>query len=73
MKTQDRPVSLRVLAVGIALAIVIGLPFALKPRNDLLASADETLTIITPHNEAVRHEFATEPVSVEDVARQHDL
>ncbi len=59
MKTQDRPVSLRVLAVGIALAVVIGLPFALKPRHDLLASADETLAIITPHNEAVRHEFAT--------------
>ena len=41
-----------------ALAVIVGLPFLLKPKNSLLADADETLVIITPHNEAIRYEFA---------------
>ena len=58
MKAKESPVGRRVLAVALALAAVIGLPFLLKPGNNLLAAADETLVVITPHNEAVRHEFA---------------
>ncbi len=42
----------------IALVAVVGLPFALKPKDSLLADADETLVIVTPHNEAIRYEFA---------------
>jgi iron(III) transport system substrate-binding protein len=48
----------RNLAVLAALAVVVGLPFALRPKADQLAKADETLVIITPHNEAIRYEFA---------------
>ncbi len=41
-----------------ALAATVGLPFALRPKDDLLARADETLVIVSPHNEAIRAEFA---------------
>lgn len=47
----------RIAAVLVALAIVVGIPFALKPKQNLLAKADETLVIISPHNEAIRYEF----------------
>ncbi len=40
------------------LAAVVALPFALRPRDNLLAAADETLVIVSPHNEAIRTEFA---------------
>lgn len=40
------------------LLVVIAIPFALKPRENLLAPADDTVVIISPHNEAVRHEFS---------------
>ncbi len=39
------------------MAAVIAVPFALKPKSNLLAEADDTLVIITPHNEAIRYEF----------------
>lgn len=41
-----------------ALALIVALPFALRPRGSLLAAADETLVIVSPHNEAIRAEFA---------------
>ena len=39
------------------LVVTLVLPFALRPAKDAGAKADETLVIITPHNEAIRHEF----------------
>jgi iron(III) transport system substrate-binding protein len=42
----------------LALAAIVGLPFLLRPKNNLLTGADETLVIITPNNEAIRYEFA---------------
>jgi ABC-type Fe3+ transport system substrate-binding protein len=33
------------------------LPFALRPDRETAGKADEKLVIITPHNEAIRHEF----------------
>ncbi len=33
------------------------LPFALRPKQEAASKADETLVIISPHNEAIRHEF----------------
>lgn len=48
----------RLLCVLGLLALVLGVPFLLKPRQNLLGPADETLVIISPHNEAVRHEFS---------------
>ena len=49
---------MRNLLILVTLAAVVGLPFLLRPRDSLLARADETLVIITPHNEAIRYEFA---------------
>jgi ABC-type Fe3+ transport system substrate-binding protein len=49
----------RVLVVLFAMAVVVALPFALKPRENLLARGDDTLVIVSPHNEAIRFEFAT--------------
>src|SRR4051812_47311312 len=42
-----------------ALAVIIALPFALRPKRTAeQQQADETLVIITPHNEAIRSEYA---------------
>ncbi|CAN5369542.1 hypothetical protein BH09VER1_BH09VER1_05760 [soil metagenome] len=48
---------MRNLCVIAALALIIAVPFALKPKEDFLAKADDTLVIITPHNEQIRYEF----------------
>ena len=48
----------RNLLIVLALAVIIALPFALKPKDSLLGPADETLVVITPHIEAIRYEFA---------------
>ena len=43
----------------LALAAVVGLPFVVRPkRQATVATADETLVIITPHNEALRYEYS---------------
>jgi ABC-type Fe3+ transport system substrate-binding protein len=50
----------RISLVLVALAVVIGIPFALRPAADeqLVAAADaDRLIIVSPHNEAIRHEF----------------
>lgn len=39
------------------LAAVLAVPLLLRPDNDLLGTTDDTLVIITPHNEATRFEF----------------
>lgn len=41
----------------IALVAVVGLPFIFRPKQAAIAGAEETLVIITPHNEALRHEY----------------
>jgi iron(III) transport system substrate-binding protein len=41
-----------------ALLAILVLPFALRPKQVAEGRVDETLVIITPHNEAIRHEFA---------------
>ncbi len=48
----------RLLAVLAALAVVIAIPFALKPASSLLAEGDDTLVIISPHQESIRYEFS---------------
>ena len=40
-----------------ALVITLVVPFALRPNQTSREHADDILTIITPHNEAIRHEF----------------
>lgn len=41
----------------IALVAVVGLPFLFRPPHATVERADETLVIITPHNEALRYEY----------------
>ncbi|MCX7869554.1 MAG: hypothetical protein N2322_06335, partial [Terrimicrobiaceae bacterium] len=48
----------RALLVFAAMAVVLGLPFALKPEEGFFEKADDTLVVITPHNEAIRYEFS---------------
>ena len=46
----------RLFIIG-ALVLIIALPFWLRPAHVAPAKADDTLVIITPHNEAIRYEF----------------
>ena len=48
---------MKALAIFAALAAVVGLPFLLRPPENFLAKADDSLVLITPHNEAIRYEF----------------
>ncbi|MCX6951632.1 MAG: hypothetical protein NTV51_05550 [Verrucomicrobia bacterium] len=41
----------------LALVATVALPFALRPAQRVLAAAQDTVVIITPHNEATRTEF----------------
>lgn len=54
---------IRNICLLVLLAAVLALPFALRPDADSgghAAAADaETIVIISPHNEAIRHEFET--------------
>ncbi len=45
------------IVIVLALIMVVALPFALRPKTVAVAKADETLVIVTPHNEAIRYEF----------------
>ncbi|MBM3872991.1 MAG: ABC transporter substrate-binding protein [Verrucomicrobia bacterium] len=47
----------RALIVAV-LAATVALPFVLRPPKAERGRVDETLVIITPHNEAIRHEYA---------------
>lgn len=42
----------------LAIALVLAVPFVLRPRDNLLDSSGESVVIITPHTEPVRYEFA---------------
>ncbi len=44
------------IIIFVLLATLV-LPFALRPRQAASGKADETLVVITPHNEAIRQEF----------------
>jgi iron(III) transport system substrate-binding protein len=43
--------------IVLALVATVALPFLLRPHRASPGEADDTLVIITPHNEAIRHEF----------------
>ena len=42
----------------LALVGIVALPFMLRPKRIAGGKADVTVVIITPHNEAIRYEFA---------------
>jgi iron(III) transport system substrate-binding protein len=46
----------RLLILAVLIGIV-ALPFALRPKQSAAAATDDTLVVITPHNEALRTEF----------------
>lgn len=48
----------RSLILG-ALALVLALPFVLRPRQRVAARPDDTVIVITPHNEAIRRELGS--------------
>ena len=41
----------------VTLIAIVALPFLLRPTRVVTARTDETVVIITPHNEAIRYEF----------------
>lgn len=45
------------LVILLALIAIVALPFALRPKQHAPERADDTLVIISPHNEATRDEF----------------
>lgn len=49
----------RLIILGL-IVLVLGVPFALRPRGELHANVEsqERLVIITPHNEQIRYEFS---------------
>src|ERR1017187_5317845 len=42
----------------LALVAIVALPFVLRPHQDSSGEADDTLIMVSPHNEAIRHEFS---------------
>ncbi len=46
------------LPILLALVVTVALPFIFRPKQAESERADGELVIITPHNEALRHEFA---------------
>jgi ABC-type Fe3+ transport system substrate-binding protein len=48
---------LKRLLIILALAVTLGVPFWLRPRHAAPERADDTVVIVTPHNEEIRHEF----------------
>lgn len=49
---------LRQIIIVLALVATVALPFALRPKQTTAEKADVTLVLVTPHNEAIRHEYA---------------
>jgi len=48
---------LKQACIILALVATVALPFTLRPEQRALGKADDTVVIITPHNEATRFEF----------------
>jgi ABC-type Fe3+ transport system substrate-binding protein len=49
---------MRRLIIPLLLMAVVALPFLLRPKGVGRGPADDTVVIVTPNNEAIRHEFA---------------
>jgi len=49
---------LKRLVLILTLVAIVALPFAVRPKRGATAQADDTVVIITPHNEAIRYEYA---------------
>jgi hypothetical protein len=40
------------------LLAIVALPFALRPKREAVKPTDDAVVIVTPHNEAIRYEYA---------------
>ncbi|MCP4847099.1 MAG: ABC transporter substrate-binding protein [Verrucomicrobiaceae bacterium] len=50
--------TLKLIAIGFALLVTLSAPFLLRPGTGITAgNSDITISVITPHNESIRHEF----------------
>ncbi len=49
---------IRKIAMILALAVVVGLPFVFRPPAEERRDYDRELVVVTPHNEAIRHELS---------------
>jgi len=47
------------LLIIVAIALIIALPFVFRKENQTVTQSDDTLVVITPHDEGIRHEFET--------------
>ncbi len=47
------------LPIILAIVLVVALPFIFKKENTTVTRSDDTLVVITPHDEGIRHEFET--------------
>jgi len=45
------------LLIILSLAAIVAIPFAVRPRRPEAGRAADTLVVVTPNNEAIRHEF----------------
>lgn len=50
---------LRNSIIVLLIALVVGLPMLMRKQEDIVASPDVTLVIISPHNESIRYEYET--------------
>lgn len=49
---------LRNVSILALLLAVVAVPFLMRPKERSVSRPDRTLVVVTPHNEAIRHEFA---------------
>ncbi len=47
------------LVILLFILVVVGLPFALQRSEETIGGSEDTVVVITPHNEAIRFEFET--------------
>ena len=45
------------LLIILSLAAIVAIPFAVRPKRPEAGRAADTLVVVTPNNEAIRHEF----------------
>jgi iron(III) transport system substrate-binding protein len=56
MNHGRRPLTLQAVIFAV-FVVTVALPFILRKEGEVLTEADETVIVVTPHNEAIRVEF----------------
>ena len=55
---EPAPTAVKRALIIVALLAIVALPFVLRPKRERARQTDDTVVIITPHNEAIRYEYA---------------